>query len=211
MKYKPRYAPLATCLLAAVPAHASDKTDFAGCDGLEQPGRQEDGMRGAASASPFASASIPAITIGTCSRALASPRLLPTQKLRQANLLRARAAAFLQSSNPAAALKDIDAASAVTADQANDPFFARSMPEKMPCIRVNVLSPGPVHTPGLVGLVGDDEMTQQGFLKHFAALIPLGRVGTPEEIGRAALFLASDDSSFVNGAELFADGGIAQV
>lgn len=78
-------------------------------------------------------------------------------------------------------------------------------------IRVNVLSPGPVHTPGLVGLVGDDEMTQQGFLKHFAALIPLGRVGMPEEIGRAALFLASDDSSFVNGAELFADGGIAQV
>lgn len=135
MKYKPRYALLATCLLAAVSARASDKTDFADCDGLEQPGRQEDGMRGAASASPFAGASIPAITIGTCSRALASPRLLPTQKLRQANLLRARAAAFLQSSNPAAALKDIDAASAVTADQANDPFFARSMGVSLSLLR----------------------------------------------------------------------------
>ena len=78
-------------------------------------------------------------------------------------------------------------------------------------IRVNVLSPGPVRTPGLVGLVGDDAAAQQGFLDHFATLIPLGRVGEPEEIGKAALFLASSDASFVNGAELFADGGIAQV
>jgi NAD(P)-dependent dehydrogenase (short-subunit alcohol dehydrogenase family) len=78
-------------------------------------------------------------------------------------------------------------------------------------IRVNVLSPGPVRTPGLVGLVGDDVAIQQEFLEQFAATIPLGRVGEPDEIGRSALFLASDDSSFVNGSELFADGGIAQV
>ncbi|TPG52625.1 SDR family NAD(P)-dependent oxidoreductase [Sphingomonas glacialis] len=78
-------------------------------------------------------------------------------------------------------------------------------------IRVNVLSPGPVRTPGLVGLVGDDASAQQGFLDHFATIIPLGRVGEPEEIGKAALFLASDDASFVNASELFADGGIAQV
>lgn len=78
-------------------------------------------------------------------------------------------------------------------------------------IRVNVLSPGPVHTPGLVGLAGDDPDQQQGMLASFANLIPLGRVGRPDEIAHAALFLASEDSSFVNGAELFADGGIAQV
>jgi hypothetical protein len=135
MKSKPRYALLATCLLAAVPAHASDKTDFADCDGLEQPGKQEDGMRGAASALPYARETTPAITIDACSRALASPRLLPAQKLRQANLLRARAAASLQSSNPAAALKDLDAASAVTAAQANDPFFARSMGVSLSLLR----------------------------------------------------------------------------
>lgn len=78
-------------------------------------------------------------------------------------------------------------------------------------IRVNVLSPGPVRTPGLVGLAGDDPAAQQGLLDHFATLIPLGRVGEAEEIAKAALFLASDDSSFVNGSELFADGGSAQV
>lgn len=78
-------------------------------------------------------------------------------------------------------------------------------------IRVNVLSPGPIHTPGLVGLAGDDQGQQQGMLESFASIIPLGRVGRPDEIARTALFLATDDSSFVNGAELFADGGMAQV
>ncbi|HEX8469292.1 MAG TPA: SDR family oxidoreductase [Allosphingosinicella sp.] len=78
-------------------------------------------------------------------------------------------------------------------------------------IRINVISPGPVHTPGLVGLAGEDSAQQRDLLDAFAAQVPLGRVGEAEEIGKAALFLASDDSSFVNGSELFADGGIAQV
>ncbi|WP_421846327.1 SDR family oxidoreductase [Novosphingobium sp.] len=78
-------------------------------------------------------------------------------------------------------------------------------------IRVNVLSPGPVRTPGLVGLAGDDAARQQELLDHFAGAIPLGRVGEAEEIAQAALFLASDKASFVNGSELFADGGAAQV
>jgi NAD(P)-dependent dehydrogenase (short-subunit alcohol dehydrogenase family) len=78
-------------------------------------------------------------------------------------------------------------------------------------IRVNVLSPGPVRTPGLVGLAGEEALLQQELLDNFAALVPLGRVGEADEIALAALFLASDDSSFVNGSELFADGGIAQV
>jgi NAD(P)-dependent dehydrogenase (short-subunit alcohol dehydrogenase family) len=78
-------------------------------------------------------------------------------------------------------------------------------------IRVNVLSPGPVRTPGLVGLVGDNPSDQQNLLDQFATTIPLGRVGEADEIAKAALFLASDDSSFVNGSELFVDGGAAQV
>ncbi|HEY0207828.1 SDR family oxidoreductase [Acerihabitans sp.] len=76
-------------------------------------------------------------------------------------------------------------------------------------IRVNVLSPGPVKTPGLLGLVASEQ--QQALVDSFAALVPLGRVGHPDEIGKAAVFLASDAASFVNGAELFVDGGQAQI
>jgi NAD(P)-dependent dehydrogenase (short-subunit alcohol dehydrogenase family) len=78
-------------------------------------------------------------------------------------------------------------------------------------IRVNTLSPGPTRTPGLVGLAGPDAASQQGLLDHLAAQIPLGRVGEPDEIAKAAVFLASDDASFVNGVELFVDGGVAQI
>ena len=78
-------------------------------------------------------------------------------------------------------------------------------------IRVNVLSPGPTRTPGLVGLAGPDSERQQEFLGQMATQVPLGRVGEPEEIARAALFLASDDAAFVTGTELFVDGGEAQV
>ena len=78
-------------------------------------------------------------------------------------------------------------------------------------IRVNVVSPGATRTPGLVELAGDDKEQQQGLLDYLASRIPLGRVGESEEIAKATLFLASDDASFVNGAELFADGGQAQV
>ncbi|HTA99832.1 MAG TPA: SDR family oxidoreductase [Bradyrhizobium sp.] len=78
-------------------------------------------------------------------------------------------------------------------------------------IRVNVLSPGPTKTPGLLDLAGDDRAAQQGMLDQMASELPLGRVADPDEIASVALFLASDDSSFVTGAELFADGGQAQV
>lgn len=88
--------------------------------------------------------------------------------------------------------------------------FARSwiIDLKEQGIRVNVLSPGPTKTPGLVGLV--PEAQQQGLLEQFANSVPLGRVADPDEIANAALFLASDQSSFVNGIELFVDGGTAQ-
>jgi len=78
-------------------------------------------------------------------------------------------------------------------------------------IRVNVISPGPVMTPGLVGLAGDDAAQQQGLLDYLASQVPLGRVADPDEIAKAVAFLASDEASFIAGAELFADGGMAQV
>jgi NAD(P)-dependent dehydrogenase (short-subunit alcohol dehydrogenase family) len=78
-------------------------------------------------------------------------------------------------------------------------------------IGVNTVSPGPIHTPGLVGLAGPGGDAQQGLLDYLATQIPLGRVSTPEEVGKVVAFLASDDSSFINGAEIFVDGGLAQV
>ena len=77
-------------------------------------------------------------------------------------------------------------------------------------IRVNVLAPGPTSTPGLHGLAHTEEQ-KRAFVAAMEAAVPLGRMGSPDEIANAALFLASDESSFVNGSELFADGGAAQV
>lgn len=77
-------------------------------------------------------------------------------------------------------------------------------------IRVNALSPGPTKTPGLQGLTANAEEWQK-LEADLASQVPLGRVADPREIGRAAVFLASDDASFVNGVELFVDGGMAQI
>jgi NAD(P)-dependent dehydrogenase (short-subunit alcohol dehydrogenase family) len=78
-------------------------------------------------------------------------------------------------------------------------------------IRVNVLSPGATRTPGLLQLAGPDIAKQDALVERLAAGIPLGRVADPDEIARVAVFLASEDASFVAGAEIFADGGTAQV
>lgn len=77
-------------------------------------------------------------------------------------------------------------------------------------IRVNTISPGVTDTAGLNDLFGGREQAE-GVKGYLASLIPAGRVGQPEEIAKAVLFLASDDASFVNGIELFADGGQAQI
>lgn len=76
-------------------------------------------------------------------------------------------------------------------------------------IRVNAVSPGPIRTPGLGGLVPDE--ARQGLFDALASQIPLGRLGESQEVGKAIAFLASDAASFVNGIELFVDGGMAQV
>jgi len=77
-------------------------------------------------------------------------------------------------------------------------------------IRVNAVSPGATDTPGLNGLLASSETGQQR-LKMISNTVPLGRLGTPDEIAKAVVFLASDDSSYITGAELFVDGGFAQV
>ena len=77
-------------------------------------------------------------------------------------------------------------------------------------IRVNAVSPGPISTPGLNELVASTGAGEER-LKMISDNVPLGRLGKPDEIAKAVVFLASDDSSYVTGTELFVDGGFAQV
>ncbi|WP_275006209.1 SDR family NAD(P)-dependent oxidoreductase [Promicromonospora iranensis] len=76
-------------------------------------------------------------------------------------------------------------------------------------LRVNTLVPGPTDTPGLRGLAGPGQVG--ALLDDMARSTPLGRTADPAEIANAVLFLASDQSSFITGSELFADGGEVQV
>jgi NAD(P)-dependent dehydrogenase (short-subunit alcohol dehydrogenase family) len=89
--------------------------------------------------------------------------------------------------------------------------FARTLANELRGrrIRVNTLSPGHIDTPLLGQWQQGDALTQlkEGFAKN----VPLGRMGTPDEIAKAASFLASDEASYVNGVELFVDGGVAQI
>ena len=77
-------------------------------------------------------------------------------------------------------------------------------------IRVNAVSPGSTDTPGLNDLLASSPVGEER-RKMISAIVPLGRLGTPDEIAKAVVFLASDDSSYITGAELFVDGGFAQV
>jgi NAD(P)-dependent dehydrogenase (short-subunit alcohol dehydrogenase family) len=77
-------------------------------------------------------------------------------------------------------------------------------------IRVNAVSPGATDTPAARELLASSETGEQR-LKMISNTVPLGRLGTPDEVAKAVVFLASDDSSFITGTELFVDGGFAQV
>jgi NAD(P)-dependent dehydrogenase (short-subunit alcohol dehydrogenase family) len=77
-------------------------------------------------------------------------------------------------------------------------------------IRVNVVSPGPIQTEGMEGLLGSGEIGRAR-RELISSGVPLGRIGKPEEIANAVVFLASDDASFVTASEFFVDGGFAQV
>ena len=105
-----------------------------------------------------------------------------------------------------ASIKGFEAFSVYDASKAAVRSFARSwiLDLKDRGIRVNVLSPGHIDTPGLSALMTDEQKAR------VVASVPLGRLGTPDEMAKTAVFLASDDSSYVNGVELFADGGVAQ-
>jgi NAD(P)-dependent dehydrogenase (short-subunit alcohol dehydrogenase family) len=110
------------------------------------------------------------------------------------------------------ASKGLTANSVYSATKAAVRSFARTWTTdlKERRIRVNAVSPGPIGTPGLNDLVASGGAGEQR-LKMISSSVPLGRLGTPDEIAKAVVFLASDDSSYVTGTELFVDGGMAQV
>jgi NAD(P)-dependent dehydrogenase (short-subunit alcohol dehydrogenase family) len=111
-----------------------------------------------------------------------------------------------------AASKGFAANSVYNATKAAVRSFARTwtMDLKERHIRVNAVSPGPIDTPGLNKLVASTGAFEQT-IKMFSNSVPLGRLGIPDEIAKAVVFLASNDSSYITGTELFVDGGIAQV
>jgi NAD(P)-dependent dehydrogenase (short-subunit alcohol dehydrogenase family) len=108
--------------------------------------------------------------------------------------------------------KGFPALSVYSATKAALRSFARTWTTDLKArkIRVNVVSPGPIETPALDGLAKNEE-ERKAVVTQLTSGVPLGRMGEPDEIAKAALFLASDDSSFVAGVELFVDGGTEAV
>jgi len=108
--------------------------------------------------------------------------------------------------------KGLSANSVYSATKATLRSFARTWTSdlKQRGIRVNAVSPGIIDTPGLNDLMASSGSGAER-LKLLSSNVPLGRLGTPNEIAKAVVFLASDDSSYITGIELFVDGGMAQV
>jgi NAD(P)-dependent dehydrogenase (short-subunit alcohol dehydrogenase family) len=125
-------------------------------------------------------------------------------------LLRDKGSIILTSS--LAATKVLDGHAVYAGSKAAIAAFARTWALELRArrIRVNVLSPGPVDTP-IISKLGVTEQARPGFLTHMSELIPAGRLGNVQELALAALYLASADSSFVNGIELHVDGGMSLV
>jgi NAD(P)-dependent dehydrogenase (short-subunit alcohol dehydrogenase family) len=111
-----------------------------------------------------------------------------------------------------ASIGGMEGASVYSASKAAVRSFARGWTNDLKGrkIRVNTLSPGPIDTP-IFEKGGNSKEEAEAFKSYVVGKVPLGRIGTSEEIANVALFLASDDSSFVTGIELFVDGGAAQV
>jgi NAD(P)-dependent dehydrogenase (short-subunit alcohol dehydrogenase family) len=110
------------------------------------------------------------------------------------------------------ASKGFAANSVYNATKATVRSFARSWTTdlKERHIRVNAVNPGPINTPGLNKVVKSTGAFEQT-MNMFYNSVPLGRLGMPDEIAKAVVFLASDDSIYITGIELYVDGGIAQV
>ena len=110
------------------------------------------------------------------------------------------------------ASKGIEASSVYSATKAAVRSFARTWTVDLKArkIHVNAVSPGPIDTPIFNGLNQSKEEIEQ-LKKSLITSVPLGRMGNPDEIAKVVSFLASDESSFVTGIELFVDGGMAQI
>jgi NAD(P)-dependent dehydrogenase (short-subunit alcohol dehydrogenase family) len=111
-----------------------------------------------------------------------------------------------------ASSKGAEALSVYSATKAAIRSFARTWTVELKHrkIRVNAISPGPIDTPGFNGLALSEEQIEQ-FKTSIVSTVPMGRMGSPDEVAKAVSFLASDDSSYVTGIELFVDGGAAQI
>jgi NAD(P)-dependent dehydrogenase (short-subunit alcohol dehydrogenase family) len=111
-----------------------------------------------------------------------------------------------------ASLKGLPSFSVYSATKAALRSFARTWTTDLKDrkIRVNVVSPGPIDTP-IYESHGETKEESERTKAGFASYVPMGRMGTSDEVAKAVLFLASDDSSFVTGTELFVDGGMGQV
>jgi NAD(P)-dependent dehydrogenase (short-subunit alcohol dehydrogenase family) len=125
-------------------------------------------------------------------------------------LLRDGASIILNSS--IAGTKGMEAMSVYSATKAAVRSLARSWTNDLRSrkIRVNSLSPGPIETP-IFGKMGLNQEQANGFKQALPGMVPLGRMGTSEEIAKTVLFLASDDSSYITGIDLVVDGGMAQI
>ena len=111
------------------------------------------------------------------------------------------------------ATKGMPAFSVYSATKAAVRNFARgwTMNLKGTGIRVNVISTGPIKTPGLESITDSSAEAIKQFEDTMAASTPIGRIGQPSEIAKGAVYLASEDSSYVSGFDLVIDGGYAQV
>ncbi|WP_353074089.1 SDR family NAD(P)-dependent oxidoreductase [Amycolatopsis carbonis] len=111
-----------------------------------------------------------------------------------------------------AAVKGDEGAGVYAASKAAVRSFARTWANELKHrrIRVNAIAPGPIETPSVRGAFSDPQQPEQ-FKEFFSALVPLGRMGSTDEIADAVLFLASSRSSFVTGSNLNVDGGFTQI
>jgi len=111
-----------------------------------------------------------------------------------------------------ASSKAMEAFSVYCATKAAVRSFARTWTVELKSrrIRVNAVSPGPIETP-VFGKLGLTEAQEKEYRSGVLTAVPMGRMGSPDEIAKAVLFLASDDSSYISGIELFVDGGMAQI
>jgi NAD(P)-dependent dehydrogenase (short-subunit alcohol dehydrogenase family) len=111
-----------------------------------------------------------------------------------------------------AASKGVEGFSVYSASKAAVRSFARTLTVDLRYrkIRVNAISPGPIDTPSLSDLMQNEEQSRQ-LKKELVSTVPLRRMGTPDEIANGVTFLASDESSYITGIELFIDGGAAQI